>query len=662
MIRRHSLPAQVYALVERTPATVLLEGGTQNDGGPPNRSKTKEKTRTQLFLSPLRQLTAHTSAEVPSLFRDIENAIAAGHFAAGFFTYECGNCFEPKAATYPSRADQPLAWFGIYERGYAFDHSTGAFVGGTPPELTDLLAKTRTEDSSLPLEPPPKLTAGFALTESDYSRHIAAIHEWIRSGDVYQLNFTAPFRIKFEGGAPGSIAAHYVRLRARQPVDYGAFLHWQPGRHILSFSPELFFRVDKVGESRRIVTRPMKGTAARGRTTKEDLEISAWLQSDPKNRGENVMIVDLLRNDLGRIARFGSVHTENLFAVERHPTLWQMTSTVIADLRPGVGCYDIFRALFPSGSVTGAPKVRAMQLIAELEDAPRGVYTGAIGFFSPQQTVFNVAIRTLELAEGEGTFGTGSGIVIDSMPEEEFRECLLKAQFLTGPAHRTRERMIAGQPDELSLIETMLWNGVTYPLLDLHLDRLTDSADYFDFACDRAAIHAALEQHAHQFAEQSPRKVRLLLVDRDGNFSISSEPLAPIDPARIGLVSISPDRTDPADPTLYHKTTQRARYELAFQEASHKGFDDVLFLNLRGEVTEGAISNLFIEKDGRSFTPPIECGLLAGVYRRHLLETRPEIREKVLSLDDLRTANALYITNAVRGLRRVQIDWNAAST
>src|SRR5580658_2671022 len=208
MIRRHSLPAQVYALVERTPATVLLEGGTQNDGGPPNRSKTNEKTWTQLFLSPLRQLTAHTSAEVPSLFRDIENAIAAGHCAAGFFTYECGNCFEPKAATYPSRADQPLAWFGVYERSYAFDHSTGAFVDGIPPELTDLLAKTRTEDSSLPPEPPPKLTAGFALTESDYSRRIAAIHEWIRAGDVYQLNFTAPFHVKIGGEAPGGVAAH----------------------------------------------------------------------------------------------------------------------------------------------------------------------------------------------------------------------------------------------------------------------------------------------------------------------------------------------------------------------------------------------------------------------------------------------------------------------
>jgi para-aminobenzoate synthetase / 4-amino-4-deoxychorismate lyase len=508
----------------------------------------------------------------------------------------------------------------------------------------------------------PQLTAEFAFTESDYSRRIAAIHEWIRAGDVYQLNLTAPFRVNIEGGAPGSVAAHYAQLRARQPVDYGAFLHWQPGRHILSFSPELFFRlsnasIDKVGESRRIVTRPMKGTAARGRTTKEDREIAAWLQNDPKNRSENVMIVDLLRNDLGRIARFGTVRTENLFAVERHPTLWQMTSTVTAELRTDAGLHDIFRALFPSGSVTGAPKVRAMQLIAELEDAARGVYTGAIGFFSPRQIVFNVAIRTLELSQGEGTFGAGSGIVIDSNPLEEFRECLLKAQFLTGPAHRSSDPFFISQPDELFLIETMLWDGVAFPLLDLHLDRLTDSANYFDFACDRADLRTALEQHAHQFAEQSPRKVRLLLIDPGGNFGINSEPLAPVDPARIGRVCVSPQRTDPADPTLYHKTTQRVRYAGAFQEASLKGFDDVLFLNLHGEVTEGAISNVFIEKNGKWFTPPIECGLLAGVFRRHLLETRPGIEERVLTLDDLRTADAICITNAVRGLRKVQINW-----
>lgn len=671
MIRRHSLPAEVYALVERTPAAVLLEGGLQNH------SESSEKTWTQLFLSPLRELTAHTPAEIPSLFRDIESAVAAGRCAAGFFTYECGTCFEPKAAVLPSRVDphpgQPLAWFGIYGHSYAFDHERGAFVDGDPPELKaarknsdpapghDFSAAEIAEESRGGAAPVPQLAAEFALTESDYSSRITAIHEWIRSGDVYQLNFTAPFRVEIGDGAEGSVAAHYAQLRARQPVHYGAFLHWQPGRHILSFSPELFFRVDKVGESRRIVSRPMKGTAARGRTTIEDREIAVWLRNDPKNRSENVMIVDLLRNDLGRIACFGSVRTENLFAIERHPTLWQMTSTVTADLRPDTGFYDIFRALFPSGSVTGAPKVRAMQLIAELERAPRGVYTGAIGFFSPQQTVFNVAIRTLEVAQGRGTFGTGSGIVIDSIPSEEFRECLLKARFLTGPAHQTKDSFSVSQPDRFSLIETLLWDGAAYPLLELHLDRLADSADYFGFACDRAAIRASLAQRAEQFAGRAPQKVRLLLTGADGDFGIDSEPLAPLDPARIGRVSISPHRTGPAEVMLYHKTTQRARYALAHRDASRKGCDDVLFLNLRGEVTEGAISNVFVEKAGRWFTPPVECGLLAGVFRRHLLETRPEIEERVLSLDDLRTADAVYVTNAVRGLRRVRIDWNPES-
>jgi para-aminobenzoate synthetase / 4-amino-4-deoxychorismate lyase len=506
----------------------------------------------------------------------------------------------------------------------------------------------------LPPERPPEITAEFALSEAEYANRIAAIHELIRAGDVYQLNFTAPFRVS----VAGSIAAQYARLRVRQPVDFGAFIHWQQGQFILSFSPELFFRVDVDGETRRITTRPMKGTAPRGRFSSEDRAIAEWLRNDAKNRSENVMIVDLLRNDLGRVARFGTVRTENLFAVERYPTLWQMTSTVAAELRPDASFHDIFRSLFPCGSVTGAPKVRAMQLLAELEGEPRGVYTGAIGFFSREQTVFNVAIRTLELAGGRGIFGAGSGVVIDSDPAEEFRECLLKASFLTGPAHRSADRFIKGRPDELFLIETMLWDG-NYPLLELHLDRLCDSADYFGFACDRAEIRAALEQHAQQFSDASPyspRRVRLLLTDPDGNFGINSEPLAPANPDRIGRVCISQQRTNSADPMLYHKTTERARYAIAWQQASQRGFDDVLFVNERGEVTEGAISNVFIEKDGRWSTPPIECGLLGGVYRRHLLETRPEIEERVLAPDDLRAADAIYLTNAVRGLRRVTLE------
>jgi para-aminobenzoate synthetase/4-amino-4-deoxychorismate lyase len=478
---------------------------------------------------------------------------------------------------------------------------------------------------------------------------------------------------------PGNVAALYAWLRSRQPVDYGAFLHWQPGRQILSFSPELFFRIDERGShcggsregggrcgGRRIVTRPMKGTAPRGRTTREDREIAEWLGSDPKNRSENVMIVDLVRNDLGRVAKTGSVNVDELFAVERYPTLWQMTSAVSAELRPDASFHDIFRALFPCGSITGAPKVRAMQLIAELEDAPRGVYTGAIGFFSPRQTVFNVAIRTLELGDARGTMGVGSGVVIDSDPAQEFRECLLKAEFLTGPAHRATTPVaenvrIVSQPDEFFLIETMLWDCShplgNYPFLELHLDRLEDSAAYFDFPCDRAAVKAALEAHARGFAEGTPRKVRLVL-EADGRSQITDKALSPRSGnERIGRVQIAEQRTNPADRMLYHKTTQRPLYARAFEQGARNGFDDVLFLNLCGELTEGAISNVFIETDGRWFTPPVECGLLPGVYRRHLLETRPEIEERVLTLDDLRTADAIYLANAVRGLRSVEIIW-----
>ena len=637
MTRWYHLPAEVYALVEQSPATVLLEGRKPQSGQQP---------WTQLFVAPLRICAAYAAREIPDLFAAIESAVAAGQCAAGFFAYECGTCFEPKATTHLPPEGQPLAWFGIYERSYVFDHETGAFIGGEPPALAQFRIETQAaQDNRSPtFATESEIVACFSLAEPGYARRIAAIHEWIRAGDVYQLNFTAPFHVQ----AQGNISAHYSSLRARQPVDYGAFLHWQLGRHILSFSPELFFRVDRAGDTRRIVTRPMKGTAPRGRTTHEDRQISEWLRNDAKNRAENLMIVDLLRNDLGRIACFGTVQTKDLFAVERYATLWQMTSTISAELRPEVGFHDVFRALFPCGSITGAPKVRAMQLIAELEDTPRGVYTGAIGFFSSQQTIFNVAIRSIELAGGTGVFGVGSGIVIDSDPAEEFRECLLKAEFLTCPASR--------RPQQFSLIETMLWEG-SYPLLDLHLDRLTDSADYFGFVCDRETIRAILEHHARHFAAMPARKMRLLL-ENDGSLHVTSETLRPNDhPERIARVRIASEHTDPADPMLYHKTTHRPLYAHAIQQAALEGLADVIFLNQRGEVTEGAISNVFIEKDGPWFTPPITCGLLPGVYRRHLLATRPEIEERVLSLDDLRSADAVYLTNAVRGLRRVQIYW-----
>jgi para-aminobenzoate synthetase/4-amino-4-deoxychorismate lyase len=569
------------------------------------------------------------------LFAEIESAVHAGLWAAGFFSYECGGCFEPKARTQETQ-NGPLAWFGIYDKSHRFDHVAGRFADGTPAGLDSLCKSAPAGATHSDFET--DILAEFAISPADHARHLAEIQEWIRAGDVYQLNFTAPWRVETRG----STAALYERLRARQPVEYGAFLHWQQDRRILSFSPELFFRVESERGRRRILTRPMKGTAARGRTTSEDRERAEWLRNDAKNRSENVMIVDLLRNDLGRLAKFGSVRTEKLFEPERYPTLWQMTSTVAAELRDEVNFEQIFRALFPCGSITGAPKVRAMQLIAEIEDAPRGVYTGAIGFFSPQQTIFNVAIRTLILDGDRGAMGAGSGIVIDSDPDEEFRECLLKAEFLTK------------SPAEFSLIETMLWEG-GFPLIELHLDRLTDSADYFDFLCDRVEVRAGLDAYAGRFDDRAARKVRMLL-DRDGHLTISDEPLPTTQAGHTGRVRMAKAKTDPADPTLFHKTTHRPVYAEAFNAAVRDGFDDVLFLNLRGELTEGAISNVFVEKGGRWCTPPVDCGLLPGVYRRHLLQTRADIEERVLHEEDLRSADAVYLANAVRGLRQVRVE------
>lgn len=618
-LRRHALPAAVYARVNRTPGTILLEGGAGDFEG-------NEEPWTHLFTAPLHVCAAYRPDEIPPLFAEIEKALAAGCTAAGFFSYECGMCFEPTAGMRPPRGGTPLAWFGIYR-------DQGTEIRDQEPASRDWR-----EDA---------LETEFALSEPEYARRIAEIHEWIRAGDVYQLNFTAPLRVRGVEDA----AEMYARLRLRQPARYGAFVHWQAGRHILSFSPELFFRVDHDGDRRRITTRPMKGTVPRGRTTAEDREIAHWLRNDTKNRSENLMIVDLLRSDVGRVARTGSVRAEKLFSVERLPTLWQMTSTVTAELREDVGYEALFRSLFPCGSITGAPKVRAMQLIGEMEEEPRGIYTGAIGFFSPRETVFNVAIRTLELEGGCGTMGVGSGIVIDSDAASEYRECLLKAEFLRregqGPAQ-----------ENFSLIETLRWEG-GFPLIALHLERLTDSAEYFGFACDCAALMTALEVYARRFADDAPRRVRLLL-DREGGLEITDAALPPAATDSFLLrVRIARERTDPADPMFFHKTTHRPLYASAFEAAARAGFADVLFFNRRGELTEGAISNVFVEKDGRWSTPPVACGLLAGVFRRHLLATRPEIEERVLKEDDLRTANAIYLANAVRGLRQVEVVWDS---
>jgi len=644
MNRWHSPPAELYSLVEQTPASILLEcarpalAHSEASASAPRR----EACHTRLFNAPLRVFKAHRLADLPALFAEIESAVAAGLYAAGYFAYECGGFFEPTAGAAqpgPPNAANPLAWFGIYNQPALFDHHTGNFLHGKLPALARFPATNAARN------PLPACT--LAVEQAEYASRVEAILEKIRAGDIYQLNLTIPMRVH----APGSLAVLYRRLRARQPAPYSAFLHTKPGRHILSFSPELFFHVHNDSKTRRIVTRPMKGTSPRGRTTTEDRAAAEFLHNDPKNRAENVMIVDLLRNDLGRVCAYGTVETRDLFAVERYPTLWQMTSTVTGELRPDATFQQIFRALFPSGSVTGAPKVRAMQLISEFESAPRGVYTGAIGFFSPHESVFSVAIRTLSLNGDTGSMGVGSGIVIDSDPAAEWRECQLKAQFLTQPGDRL--------PTDFSLVETLLWDG-GYPLIELHLGRLADSAAYFGFPCERWEVRAALLAEEASFPNRRPRKVRLLL-SPDGALQIASEilPEKAADPKPI-RVALSAHRVDPLDPMFFHKTTHRPLYVKAFASATEAGYDEVLFVNDCGEVTECSNHNVFIERAGRLITPPIECGLIPGVHRQLILQTHPAVSQRRLSLDDLRSADAVFLSNAVRGLRPAQIDWKTA--
>jgi para-aminobenzoate synthetase/4-amino-4-deoxychorismate lyase len=366
------------------------------------------------------------------------------------------------------------------------------------------------------------------------------------------------------------------------------------------------------------------------------------LAADEKNRAENVMIVDLLRNDLGRIAEFGSVHTDKLFTVQRLPSLLQMTSEIRATLRPEITPYRLFAALFPSGSIIGAPKVHSMQLLRGLEQRDRGVYTGAIGFWSPRgEALFSVAIRTAVLDSNKLTMGIGSGLVADSLANSEYNECALKADFL--------------RDQSFGLIETMRWQNGRCDLLQLHLDRLQSSAKYFHFHFDRELIQSAIEQQVASLSTDIPYRLRLVLDHRGACAFNVPEPIVADDAATPLQVQLWPTPIDSANPLLQHKTTRRALYDHACAEGRRQGCADVIFINERGHVTEGAIHNIFVRHGAQWRTPPLSDGLLPGVYRNHLLATRANTIEASLTPEDLRTADELWLTNAVRGIRRATL-------
>lgn len=585
-------------------AFVLLDDSLGRDG------------RCWLFEKPLEIVRCEAPEAVEPALARLAAAGAGGLYAAGFLSYELGYLLEPKLAPLlPRDRAEPLLWFGLFDAPRELD----------PAAAGRWLAARRTGDCRIGAQ-------RWSLDRDTYLAAARQVKEYIAAGDVYQINLTLKRLFEFAGDP----LALYQTLRRRQRVAHGALVV-APDFQVLSLSPELFLRVED-GDAE---ARPMKGTAPRGVSPAEDRALVDWLRDDVKSRAENLMIVDLLRNDLGRVAEIGSVHVTDLFSVESYPTLHQMTSGITARLRPDVGLAELARGLFPCGSITGAPKVRAMEIIRELEPAARGVYTGAIGMMAPGgDALFNVAIRTIFLdGRGGGRLGVGSGIVQDSDLEVEWEECLLKARFLTD------ERV------PFQLIETLRWEaGEGYYLLQRHLSRLAASADYFGYPCDVDAIRGALFRESEGFAESAMR-VRLLL-DEDGETTLASQPLE-IPPAdQVLRFVLSERQVDSRDPFTYHKTTRRELYDSEFERLrAAVGCDEVVFLNERGEVSEGSRTNLFVERDGVLLTPPISSGLLAGTLRQDIIEQSSlTVEERVLSVADLDAAERIFLGNSVRGL------------
>ncbi|PWT87738.1 MAG: aminodeoxychorismate synthase, component I [Acidobacteria bacterium] len=575
--------------VIKNPMLLLLETLRTSSG----------KRRSFFLQNPQTILQCGSVAEVPGLLKELQKSLSDGYWGIGFLTYEAGYSMVPNLPQ-PRESTLPAAWFALTKNTPAAERPT------FPEEavaLTDL-----------------KLDHDLEA----YRDKIKSIRASIESGDTYQVNFTMRYRASFSG----SPKALYRQLRNKQRVEYAAYLETDDWT-ILSLSPELF--LSKHGSD--VVMRPMKGTAPRGKTLAEDRENAEQLRKSLKEQSENLMIVDLLRNDLGRVCKTGSIAVTQPMQVEKYDTLLQMTTTVEGILQDDATLDELLISTFPSGSVTGAPKVSTMQIIHQLENSPRGIYTGAIGYVSQQESIFNVAIRTVHIDTPTGILemGVGSGILYEADPEREFHECELKAKFLTDPAV------------DFELVETMLWTpSEKFPRLSYHLDRLLKSAEYFFIPVNRSQIQADLQK----ISAANPLRIRLLL-NRDGKHRILTSNLESMEePVKICL---SDSATKSSDPFLFHKTTHRPLYDRELEKARAAGCFDVIFHNERNEITEGAITNIFVERKRKLFTPPLTCGLLDGTYRKYLLDSK-RATEALLQTEDLRTADAIYVSNGLRGL------------
>jgi para-aminobenzoate synthetase/4-amino-4-deoxychorismate lyase len=565
------------------------------------------------FTRPARVIEAHDPADVRTALRAVDEAVRGGSYAAGFVTYEAAGAFGLPVRPYDGPL--PLVCFGIF-----------------PPDGVETLARL-----------PPAGHAAFgpwqpSIDHAAYLAAIDAIKARIEAGDTYQINFTFRLRASFVGDPMAAMRD----LQAAQAGRWSAYVE-RGDQVICSASPELFYSA----ANERVTCQPMKGTWPRGFWAAQDVARGEALRASPKNRAENVMIADMVRNDLGRVARVGTVRPAALFDVERYPLQWQMVSTVDAEVnQPSLS--RLFGAMFPSGSITGAPKHSSMQIIRALETTARGIYTGAIGYVTPGgRAHFNVAIRTVVVDRAAGTaeFGVGGGVVWDSVDHDEYAECLLKATILGAAEAAGSAAYIVREPAGFRLLETILWTpGGGFALLDAHLDRLRASAECFGFTCDPGEVRSLLEDAVQDL--QGPARVRVL-VEADGSVLCEAVDLVPRpEPLRLALAVEPVDRHDVF---LYHKTTNRSVYERA--RAARPEADAVILWNTDGEVTEGTEANVVLVRDGVKITPPIECGLLPGTMRAALLAAG-EVVEARVTVEEFERAEEIWLVNSVRGWMR----------
>ncbi|MDB8622402.1 aminodeoxychorismate synthase component I [Streptococcus parasanguinis] len=556
----------------------------------------KELGLRHLFTKPIKELKTRNLDQVEALLREVEAYQEQGFYAVGYVSYEAAPAFEKKFAVHPA----PL--MGEYLLYFTIHEEVETLPFPEDYEAVDLPANWK-EEVEAPV----------------YQEAIKTIHHHIRQGDTYQVNYTVQLSQELKADP----LAIYNRLVVEQKAHYNAFIQ-HDDVSILSISPELFFEQD----DRLLTTRPMKGTTRRGLTNQEDLQESAWLKADPKNRAENMMIVDLLRNDMNRISEIGSEQVTRLCQVEQYSTVWQMTSTIESRLRPEVDLVQTFRALFPCGSITGAPKISTMEIIHKTEKAPRGVYCGTIGILLPKgKRIFNVAIRTLQMQGNQAIYGVGGGITWDSQWESEYQETKQKSAVL----YRQEPRF--------ELLTTGRIHKGELTFLEQHLTRLREASRYFAYPYDEPKLLKELQEELARLESNLDYRCRIAL-HKNGTFHLVITELTDL-PASYLQAQLTEQKLDLATPFTYFKTSQRDHLSQSNNEQ--------IFHLPDGTLLETTIGNLVLEIEGQLYTPPAHLPLLDGIYRRHLLETQ-QVEEKLLTLNDLTDADRIYACNALRGL------------